>query len=145
MKNTTLYLYSVIAILGLSDAVYLTYTRFLNIAPPCSLSILNGCETVARSPYSIAFGVPLSLFGMIFYGFALLLTIAYLYKRFEYFKELLLATSIAGALSSTYFVYLQAFIIKAFCIYCVFSAACSFMLLGLALYFFIKNNNTNIL
>lgn len=139
MNRVTLYIYCIIASLGLADATYLTYTRFLNIAPPCGLSILSGCETVARSPYSVIFGVPLSLFGMLFYGFALALTVVYIYKKFPYFKELLLATSIAGALSSLYFIYLQAFVIKAFCIYCVFSAACSFLLLGLALHFFIKN------
>jgi uncharacterized membrane protein len=136
MNKITLSIYNIVALLGLVDAAYLTYTRFLNIAPPCSLSILSGCAAVARSSYSVVFGVPLSLFGMIFYAAALALGLFLLCKKNLLASKLLVVFSVLGAISSVYFLYLQAFVIQAFCIYCVFSAICSFVLFAISVYLF---------
>jgi uncharacterized membrane protein len=128
MKNKLLLAYSVVALLGLLDSIYLTYTRLLGITPPCGVSIFSGCAVVARSSYSVLLGIPLSVYGIVFYGFALLLSIVLMYKEVLYGKELLLVSATAGLVSSAYFVYVQVYIIKALCIYCVFSALCALIL-----------------
>ncbi len=137
MTKKWLAIYSVIALLGLIDAGYLTYTRFLGIVPPCSLSILSGCATVAKSSYSVLFGIPLSVYGMVFYDLALTITVlSFINIKIKKAQEIIFAISLAGAVSSIYFLYLQAFVIKAFCIYCVFSALCSFALLAISFFWY---------
>ena len=136
--NKSLIIYIVVALAGLLDSFYLTYTRFAGITPPCTVSFISGCATVAKSKYSVLLGVPLSVFGMFFYGFAILISAIYIWKKFNYFKELLLAVSVLGTISSIYFLYLQAFVIKAFCIYCLASAIFSFILLAISIYVYKK-------
>jgi uncharacterized membrane protein len=114
----------------------------MGIVPPCSTSFLSGCATVAKSQYSVFFGVPLSLLGMIFYLGAILVCGIILFRPKEIFKKILLALSFAGVISSIYFIYLQAFVIKAFCVYCVLSALSSFILAFLSVYIYRARNNT---
>jgi uncharacterized membrane protein len=132
MKNKLLIVYSLVALLGLLDSIYLTYTRLLGITPPCGVSLFSGCAVVARSSYSVLLGIPLSVYGIVFYGFAVALSLTLMYKKLLFGKELLLASAAAGLLSSSYFVYIQVAVIKALCIYCIFSALCALVLFVLS-------------
>jgi uncharacterized membrane protein len=147
MKKTLPYIYILVAVLGFIDATYLTYTRLAGITPPCSISILSGCATVAKSSYSVVLGIPLSVFGMIFYAFGATVAVLLVLKKLTVWNNnlriSLLALSVLGAISSAYFTYLQAFVIKAFCIYCVFSALCSLALLILAIFIYNKKTKFN--
>jgi uncharacterized membrane protein len=132
MNKILLQTYIGTAILGLIDASFLTYNRFMHVPPPCGIGIFSGCAIVDRSPYSVMFGIPLSVFGMIFYILGIIAALLVLYSRYTFRKYILGLVSVAGALSSMYFIYLQAYVIHAFCIYCLFSALCTFVLLGLS-------------
>jgi uncharacterized membrane protein len=131
-QKTTLWVFSVVALFGLLDAAYLTYTRFAGIVPPCSIGIFSGCATVAKSSYSVFLGIPLSLIGVFFYFLTLVIAVTLIYKKIKVGADALLYLSVLGGLFSLYFVYLQAFVIRAFCIYCVASAIASFVLVILA-------------
>lgn len=131
--------YIVIALLGLVDSVYLTYTRLLGITPPCGVSIFSGCAVVARSAYSVLLGIPLSVYGIVFYGISILIAAILLYKNIQHGAFFLMTVSTAGLVSSLYFIYIQIFVIKALCIYCVFSAICALALFVLALFLYRKN------
>jgi uncharacterized membrane protein len=114
--------------IGLIDSGYLAYSRFFHSALSCSF--LDGCNLVAASPYSLLFGyVPLAYLGFGFYIVMLALGISFYYNKGTFTKPLLLAFSIGGVVSSAYFVFLQLFFIKAFCAYCLASAAISVLLL----------------
>ncbi|MEN9852637.1 MAG: hypothetical protein RI996_580 [Candidatus Parcubacteria bacterium] len=139
-QNTILAIASVVAFLGLLDSIYLTYTRFMGIVPPCSISFFSGCATVAKSSYSVFFGIPLSLIGVFFYLLICVVTITLIYKKVRYGSLAFVFFSTLGGLFSLYFVYLQAFVIRAFCIYCVASAIASFVLVPLA--FIYKRKDT---
>ncbi|MEK7613686.1 MAG: vitamin K epoxide reductase family protein [Patescibacteria group bacterium] len=121
----------VLALVGVVNATYLAYTSFAGISPLCT--IISGCDLVAASPYSRVFGVPLSLFGVFFYlllaGFSLWGIINPLKKVSLY----LVGATTLGFLLSLYFLYLQAFIIKAFCQYCLLSLFDATVLFILAL------------
>ena len=58
----------------------------------------------------------------------LMLNAAYLGTKKELFAYLSAALSIAGALSSIWFVYIEAFLIHAFCFYCLTSAGISMVM-----------------
>jgi uncharacterized membrane protein len=114
------------ALIGLVDALYLFAHRISG--EPLSCGASGGCNIVAASPLSVVFGIPLSLLGIIFYfGIIVLLFVrthalrAYLEKIIAYHNALKLYAT-AGLLSSAYFTYLQAFVINAWCRYCILSA-----------------------
>lgn len=114
------------ALIGFVDASFLAIEHYRGVAPPCS--IISGCEKVTTSDYSVVFGIPLALFGAIYYFSLLVLIIAY----FDFKKEIILKIAALitpiGFLASLYFIYLQVFVIKAICLYCMISAAASVIL-----------------
>jgi len=116
----------VLALFGLLDSGFLFY-KYVT-ASPINCLIFEGCNTVAKSSYSHVFGIPLPTFGLIFYGGILVLFL--LYRKFwsTLIQKFLLLGGIIGIIFSIYFIYLQGFIIGAFCIYCVLSAFASMLL-----------------
>ncbi|MBX4215392.1 vitamin K epoxide reductase family protein [Candidatus Parcubacteria bacterium] len=117
----------VLALIGLIDASYLAYMSYAELPLPCS--ILHGCNEVAASPYSKVFGIPLSLYGAVFYGIILMTTIVHYIRERRFTLLGLRLFAAVGFLSSAYFIYLQAFVIKAFCIYCLLSATVATLIL----------------
>lgn len=115
----------VVALAGLVDAAYLTSNHFAGTAVPCNL--VSGCETVLTSAYSEIFGIPTALFGTAAYFTAFSLALLSYFGR-ENFWKIFGAVSALMFLFSMWFVYLQAFVIKAFCQFCLISAATSTLL-----------------
>ena len=66
----------IVSAFGFADATYLTTQHYLGL--PVACSILEGCEQVTTSPYSLIFGIPVALLGSIFYLTALILCVIYL-------------------------------------------------------------------
>lgn len=116
----------VAALVGLVDALYLLAHRISG--EPLSCGASGGCNIVAASPHSVLFGVPLSLLGVLFYfGIIVLVAMRTLPLRtyLEYimpYKRALRVYASAGLASSLYFMYLQAYVIEAWCRYCILSA-----------------------
>jgi len=112
----------ILALVGFADATYLTVEHFANAIPPCTL---QGCETVLTSGYSVIFGIPVALSGALYY-FALLV-MYFLYFEAKDVRALNFAFhfSVLGVICDVWFVFLQAFIIHAWCQYCLLSAAVS--------------------
>lgn len=111
---------------GFADATYLAAKHFLGTPVACSL--LEGCEQVTSSPYAVIFGVPVALLGAFYYLAILILTVAYLDSRKLRLLKLASYLTWFGFSASLYFVYLQIFVIKAICLYCVVSAFTSTLL-----------------
>lgn len=134
---------SVLATVGFIDALYLSYARYTHTTLSCS--ILDGCDIVAGSPHSVLFGmVPLAYVGLLFYAFVLFVcALLWIRWRERFTRTILVIVASAGALSSLYFVYVQAVLIKAFCLYCLISAGVSFLLCGCAVWLYAKRGNTN--
>jgi len=119
-----------ISVVGFSDAAYLTAKHYLD--DPVTCSILEGCETVTTSIYSTIFNIPIALFGMFYYLFVSILLFLYM-EGVNVLKLLVLSTT--GAFFTTlYLIYLQAFVLDAFCLYCIISALSSTALFLGALY-----------
>ncbi len=138
MKIPKVHLYktliAIVAVLGLIDSLYLSYARATHSSLACS--VLDGCNVVAASPQAVLFGIfPLAYIGVLFYLGSLILL--FLHKRETLYgysvAKLFMYYTIAGVASSAYFIYLQAFVIRAFCIYCIASAISSVILALLAL------------
>jgi len=127
------YLMLVFAFIGIADAFYDSYAVYAGQLLWCPPPI-DGCNTVANSPYARIFGVPLGYFGLIIYlhMFALAAILA-----FDPFSRGLRAGALLyaalGVFSSICFMYIQITYIHAFCIYCLISAVLTLLLFIAAL------------
>lgn len=120
----------VFALIGLGDAVYLTVQHFTNEKVPCSL--ITGCEQVLTSEYAEIFGIPTAAFGAFAYflAFAVALFAAFGNRKLWFIYGLLTAVMF---LFTIWLVYLQAFVIEAFCQFCLLSALTTTSLFVIAL------------
>ena len=132
-SNRIAWLYGAIAfvaLIGLADAGYLTIEHLSGRSLQCT--IIAGCDVVLASKYAKVGGVPLSLLGAFAYFivFSIATLIAFDYKSLKI--PLLIIVSLM-ALTSIGLIYLQAFVVQAFCQYCLLSATTSFTLFALML------------
>lgn len=126
ISNLVIIFFAVISLIGLADTVFVTINHYKGVIPPCTL--LNGCETVLTSKYSEVFGVPIALIGAMFYLTVFLFSLAYLRTKNNKIIIVFLVLTALAFLMSLFFIYLQFFVIKAVCEYCLTSAAASTIL-----------------
>ncbi len=122
----------VLGFLGFLDSIYLTISHYSGSSVVCS--VVHGCNEVLQSEYSVIFGIPLAVTGVVYYSLVVILAVAFLDGRNPLFLKLSTALVSMGFLASLWFIYLQAFVIHAFCLYCLGSAAISSLLFSLSLY-----------
>lgn len=109
---------SVVAFLGMVDALYLTVMRGVHV--PCSVT--GGCNEVLTSSYSEVFGVPLSMIGLVFYFTVFCLAILEVFEV-GYLLRWVFWLALPAFVITLVLLYLQAFVILHFCQYCLASAA----------------------
>lgn len=113
----------VAAVIGLLDSLYLAYVKIANVNIYCTPG-LGSCDVVNASRFSVLWGIPLGVYGVV--AFATLLWLAVFGKRVKmlapYTELLLFAISFAGFLFSLYLTYIELFFLKAVCQWCVLSA-----------------------
>ena len=131
VPNKAVVILFIFAILGFSDASFLTIEHYQNRIPPCTTA---GCETVLTSPYSSMFGVPVALLGMIYYLVIALGLFAHIEGKHEPSLRAVLLLTVFGFLMSMWFIGAQAFLIHAWCLYCLGSATISTILFGSSVY-----------
>ena len=114
----------VLAIIGLGVSVYLTVIETTSIPAICGP--IGDCNTVQRSPYSHVFGlIPVGVLGALGY---LAILVAWLLGKVASVKVaknmplVVFGLGIFGTLFSVYLTYLELFVIKAACIWCLSSA-----------------------
>jgi uncharacterized membrane protein len=113
-----------LAFIGMVDALYLSIKRS---AGPIPCHITHGCTDVLTSKYSEIGGIPLSWFGLAFYVTILSLMVFKILEDPSQPLAFPLAAVFyltgAGLVVSALLVGIQAFILNAFCEYCLLSAA----------------------
>lgn len=117
---------ALISLVGLADAVYLTVQHLAGRSVPCSVT--GGCEEVLTSSYAVMAGIPLAAVGAAAYFtvFSLATLAAFGYRLAGTLLRPLVAVMV---LVSLWLFYLQAFVIRAFCQFCLLSAAITIMLM----------------
>jgi uncharacterized membrane protein len=121
LLNRAVFIFS---ILGLMIAGYLWYMHSNPADIPCGGS--HGCENVANSRYSrfpIGWGPPVAMYGTLGYliiaAISILRTTPNAPARDRQLLLLSIATAVLGTLFSLYLTYAEAFLIKAWCRWCV--------------------------
>ncbi|HLL15116.1 MAG TPA: vitamin K epoxide reductase family protein [Pyrinomonadaceae bacterium] len=120
---------AVLSLAGLADAIYLTVEHLSGRSVRCTVT--SGCSEVLASPYATIGGYPLALFGALAYftAFSLATLAAFGSQRAGNLFAVLVALMFAVSL---WLLYLQAFVLHAFCQYCLLSAAITTLLACIA-------------
>ncbi len=106
-----------LAMAGFLISAYLTWT-YLNGAAPVCVGGSSGCEAVQTSRYSEIVGVPVAAIGL--FAYAVMLVCAVL--RGEKAAVFGAFVALVGVLFSAYLSYLELFVLRAICQWCVASA-----------------------
>jgi len=112
-----------LAVVGVGIAAYLAYENLQGDAGACTIT--KGCSTVQKSSYGKLLGVPVSVPGLLLYLALAGAAVAWL-RNLGGQRELITFGAFFGALFglgfSAYLTYVEAFVLNAWCIYCIVSA-----------------------
>jgi protein-disulfide isomerase/rhodanese-related sulfurtransferase len=131
MRKTLLLLLSLV---GLFDSLYLWWVYTSPDRPMVCLG--DGCDAVRASPFAYPMGIPLPLPGVLMYAVLALLVFAE--PLFSAVKAKWARTAVAGIsglgfLFSLYLAGVEAFVIHAWCFWCVISAIVVTLIFGIAI------------
>ena len=127
-SRTRIILYTIAALIslaGLAEATYLTVQSLTGETAVCGGSA--DCFKVLGSTYARVAGIPVAAFGVLGYFsvFSFATFAAFSYARARTFFVLMVWAMFAVTL---WFLFVQAFLLHAFCRFCLFSAAVIFVL-----------------
>ena len=127
-------LMALVSLAGIFLGVYLTLYKFGVIGSlVCNV---GSCEKVQSSRYSVFLGLPVATWGIGFYVLMLALSVASMQERYADSRGLSLAMVLVttwGVLFTGWLNYLEAFVINAWCEWCLGSAAMVLLLFVLAM------------
>ncbi len=131
-------------LVGLAVSIYLTYTKLFNTEVFCPVNSGFNCDLVQNSVYSRVVGIPVQFLGLA--GYLAILGVLLLEGRVGIFTErgplLVFGMSLFGFLFSAYLTSIEAFVLHAWCIYCVVSALAMTVLFILSLARLLRTVNT---
>jgi len=121
---------AIVSLAGLADATYLSVQALTGETLGCGGS--PDCFRVLGSSYARIGRVPVALFGVLAYfsAFTFATFAAFGYARA---RTSLILTIGAMFLGTLWLLYNQTFLLHAYCSYCLFSAATTFLLAGLGI------------
>ena len=121
---------AIVSLAGLADATYLTVQALTGETLGCGGS--PDCFKVLGSAYARVAGIPLASFGVLAY-FSVFTFATFALFGYARARIFLILTVGAMFLGTLWFLYVQAFLLHAYCRYCLFSAATTFLLAGLVI------------
>lgn len=127
-SGRTTYLFATAALLslvGLADSVYLTVEKLTGAVVPCTLT--GSCEEVLNSSYAMIAGIPLAALGAIAYFTVFSLSILAVFGNEKARALLLYVVALMLGFSIWLFI-VQAFLLHAFCQFCLLSALVTLLL-----------------
>lgn len=115
------WLFLLLIISGIGVSGYLSYVKFTDTPMICVASGAFDCGLVQNSPYSELFGVPIAYLGLATYF--VILGLVVFQSRSTFLQEngtlLLFGVVFFAWIYSMYLVYIQAFVLRAFCNWCL--------------------------
>lgn len=130
----------ILAFLGVADSIYLLVLKYTQAEFMCVGS--HGCLTVNNSPYSLVYGIPIALIGLL--GYLVMAIQMTLEGRLKFLEEqgplLVFGESLIGVIFSAYLMWIELSVIHATCPFCVTSAVIILILFILAVYRLVKQS-----
>lgn len=118
----------ILSLFGLAVSAFLFYEY--TFTGPIFCPTGQGCNIVRASPYSTFLGISIPILGVFFYLTMAMLAVVHTHELpRKFIHRLQLAGSIIGFGFGVYLTYLEAFVIRAFCFWCVISFIISLIIL----------------
>ena len=123
---------TVLSVLGLGVAGYLTYEHFTASSTlACSDNGIVNCLKVTTSSYSAVAGVPVAVLGLVFFAIMLVLQLPPMWLRPEPLVRIgRLAWAVVGLGTVLYLLYAELFAIDAICLWCTSVHVLTLVLFG---------------
>jgi uncharacterized membrane protein len=116
---------AVIALAGVAVSSFSLYHHFSRSKTSfCDIGESFNCDLVNRSVYSTVLGVPAALIGIL--GYLLILGLATVYREKAETPALLVIVSAGGLGFALFLTYIEAYVLRAWCILCLTSLALIF-------------------
>jgi uncharacterized membrane protein len=125
IKTKFIISFIIIASIGFLDAVYLTSKYFVGTI---NCGIWTGCQEVLNSSYSSILGFPTAGFGVLYYLSIIIAALLYWQTQHKLNTKYLMLAPSLGFIFTLWLVYLQVWVIKYICVYCMLSALSSTIL-----------------
>ena len=111
----------VITLIGLAVSIYMTIFKLTDNETMCIGNL--GCNIVNNSPYAVIYGIPVAVFGV--GGYLAILAVLAFEKKNKFLKQnatmITFGLTLIGFVFTLYLIYLEIFIIKALCPFCLTS------------------------
>jgi uncharacterized membrane protein len=139
MRNKRELLFLIISFVGVLLSLYAIPLHYADTSSLCDINDVLSCTNVNQSPWSTFVGIPVAILGLIAYiavFFAMLFrkriqrTLSFTSRDFS--QYLLLVTGIMFGFQ-LYLTYTEAFLIGAYCVVCLLSQVCVFLLATISL------------
>jgi uncharacterized membrane protein len=130
IEKVGVWLFPSACLLGLGISSYLAYVEISRVEAVCGP--IGECNIVQSSPYAQLFGIPIAVFGVLFYltvGFIWVIQPRFAGKMKGLFHVGLISLTIFGTCFSIYLTCLELFVIRAICAWCLSSAVLTTVLL----------------
>jgi len=127
---------TVLSVLGLGVAGYLTYEHFTSSSTlACSDNGVVNCLKVTTSSYSEVAGVPVAVLGLVFFAVMLVLQLPPMWRRPEpVIRWGRLAWAVVGLGTVLYLLFAELFEIDAICLWCTSVHVLTLVLFGVTVY-----------
>jgi uncharacterized membrane protein len=124
----------VLALSGVLIAGYLVISEATNTQTICPANGAFNCDLVQKSIYSKVGPIPVAVIGLV--GYLAILAILLLESRVELFAErgktIVFGMTLIGLLFSGYLTAMEAFVLHAWCVWCLGSAIVMLLLFGVS-------------
>jgi uncharacterized membrane protein len=129
----------IVSAIGIAISIYMTIFKLTDNAAMCLGN--GGCSVVNASRYSEIYGIPVAVVGL--GGYLAIVAALFLETRSAFFKEngnlLAFGMALIGVMFTAYLTYLEIYVIKAICPFCVASAIAISMVFVLTLIRLVRN------
>lgn len=123
--------FSVIGLAASIESIIAHYNP--SVSDFCTINETFDCDVVNTSKYSVILGIPVGVLGAVSYGFLLAGSIVYLLRRGEELLDALLGVAAVGFVFSLYLTYIEAFVLKTWCLVCISSQISIFAIMCAAI------------
>lgn len=117
LNKTPLGFIAFLSFIGFLDAAYLTVLHYKHIIPPCSIA--QGCEKVLTSQFATIGPIPIAILGMLYFLILLITTLMLFEKPSKLLISCIFFLSVGGFITAILLFAAQAFVLQAFCQYCL--------------------------
>jgi uncharacterized membrane protein len=122
----------ILALVAIALSVYITWTSVSESSQLAGCGEGSGCDAVLQTKWSSWFGIPVSFGALIVYGAIFILTFLVSAEKPLTWLVLVFLSILASA-SGLWFIGLQTFLIKSYCIYCTAVHLCGILITILVL------------